>query len=57
MTKPRRERLGLGGSVKAAMKGTAAEGFGGDVYGLPMGLAIGLWWWVRGTPVTDKDIR
>lgn len=47
------ERLGLGGSMKAAMK--AARRAGGEIGGLPLAVFAGLWWWVRRTPVGDEE--
>ena len=54
MARTPRRRLGLAGSVRAALKGSAKEGFGGDVWGLPVGVAIGVWWWARGAPVAAE---
>jgi hypothetical protein len=50
-----RVRLGFGGSQQAAMKAAGLEGFGGDFWGLPIAVAVGLWWWVRGAPPASPE--
>lgn len=50
-----RERRGFVGSIKASMKASGAELFGGDFWGIPLGFGVGLWWWIRGTPVAPSE--
>ncbi len=45
----RRQRLGLRGSLGAALRAYWEEGIL-DPWGFVLAIFIGLWWWVRGAP-------